>query len=193
MSAEVALRPRPLAAGHLSTRTVIRVVSERYQVTPAAICGGRRWPAIARARAVAMYLARQLTADSYPELGRAFGRKHHTTVMAAVEKVGAHLQSDPALRSEVEALLRILRPPDLVAAPAGPAPTLQLATRPTVDDDLEAFCGSCGPDGMGDWFPSSEAQVCGRCGETTCPEHRKPRQHECGEMRAVAALDREVA
>jgi hypothetical protein len=59
-------------------------------------------------------------------------------------------------------------------------------------DDREAFCQGCGPDGMGDWFPRAEAQVCKRCGELTCPEHRKPRQHDCSEMRELRALDAEV-
>jgi len=51
-----------------------------------------------------MYLARQHTKDSYPDLGRGFGGKHHTTVISAVEKVAARLRDDAALRSEIHAI-----------------------------------------------------------------------------------------
>ena len=51
-----------------------------------------------------MYLARQHTKDSYPDLGRAFGGKHHTTVISAVEKILEKIKEDPGLRGEVHAI-----------------------------------------------------------------------------------------
>jgi chromosomal replication initiator protein len=51
-----------------------------------------------------MYLARTHTNESYPDLGRAFGGKHHTTVISAVEKITAKLDADPGLRGELQAL-----------------------------------------------------------------------------------------
>jgi chromosomal replication initiator protein len=51
-----------------------------------------------------MYLSRQHTKDSYPDLGRAFGGKHHTTVISAVEKIADRLKDDPGLRGEIHAI-----------------------------------------------------------------------------------------
>ena len=51
-----------------------------------------------------MYLARQHTKDSYPDLGRAFGGKHHTTVISAVEKIVDRLKNDGGLRGELHAI-----------------------------------------------------------------------------------------
>jgi chromosomal replication initiator protein len=51
-----------------------------------------------------MYLARMHTKESYPDLGRAFGGKHHTTVISAVEKITKKLPSDDGLRGEVSAI-----------------------------------------------------------------------------------------
>ena len=48
-------------------------------------------------RQVAMYLCKKLTKHSYPEIGRAFGGKHHTTVIHSVEKIQSMASSDPGL------------------------------------------------------------------------------------------------
>lgn len=63
-----------------------------------------RRPGVAEARQVAMYLARELTPHSLPEIGRTMGGRNHTTVLHAVNKVGEALSSDPALRSAVNAV-----------------------------------------------------------------------------------------
>jgi chromosomal replication initiator protein len=83
---------------------VIRVVANYYNLKPTDIKSPRRHKSLAAPRAVAMYLARQHTKDSYPDLGRAFGGKHHTTVISAVEKIAARLRDDAALRSEIHAI-----------------------------------------------------------------------------------------
>jgi chromosomal replication initiator protein len=88
----------------LSVTDIIRVVAEHYDTPAASLKGQRRHRTIALARAVAMYLARTLTEASYPELGRAFGGKHHTTVIAAVEKVKERMQRDAGLLGVVVAL-----------------------------------------------------------------------------------------
>ena len=51
-----------------------------------------------------MYLARNHTKDSYPDLARAFGGKHHTTVISAVQKIAERLKEDASLRSELHAI-----------------------------------------------------------------------------------------
>jgi chromosomal replication initiator protein len=98
-------RPRE----HLTTESIIKCVANYYGLKVSDIKSQRRHKSVAGPRAVAMYLARTHTADSYPDLGRAFGGKHHTTVISAVEKIAGKLQSDPGLRGELHALESLLR------------------------------------------------------------------------------------
>jgi chromosomal replication initiator protein len=93
-------RPRE----HITVDTVIKAVAGYYGVKPQDIKSPRRHKSVAGPRAVAMYLARQHTKDSYPDLGRAFGGKHHTTVISAVEKVADRVKDDPSLRGEIHAI-----------------------------------------------------------------------------------------
>jgi chromosomal replication initiator protein len=93
-------RPRE----HITVDTVIKAVAGYYGVKPQDIKSPRRHKSVAGPRAVAMYLARQHTKDSYPDLGRAFGGKHHTTVISAVEKVAERVKDDPSLRGEIHAI-----------------------------------------------------------------------------------------
>jgi len=69
----------------------------------------RRSRVIARPRQVAMYLAKQLTPRSLPEIGRRFGGRDHTTVMHAVKKVDELLAEDDGLVRDVETLRRRLQ------------------------------------------------------------------------------------
>ncbi len=97
-------RPRE----HLTAETVIKTVAGYYGLKVADIKSARRHKSIAGPRAVAMYLARTHTKDSYPDLGRGFGGKHHTTVISAVEKTTRRLKDDAALRGEVHAIESLL-------------------------------------------------------------------------------------
>jgi chromosomal replication initiator protein len=69
-------------------------VAEHFNIKLAEMSSARRSRAVARPRQVAMYLAKQLTARSLPEIGRKFGGRDHTTVMHAVRKVDELRNSD---------------------------------------------------------------------------------------------------
>ena len=78
--------------------------------------GRRCWhatggPAVATARQVAMYLARELTGHSLPEIGRGIGGRSHTTVLHAVNRVSAAMSTDPDVQSAVDNLRRQLGRP----------------------------------------------------------------------------------
>ena len=68
----------------------------------------RRARAVARPRQVAMYLAKQLTSRSLPEIGRKFGGRDHTTVMHAVKKVEQLCETDAGFADDVELMRRML-------------------------------------------------------------------------------------
>jgi chromosomal replication initiator protein len=86
-----------------------RRVAEHYQIKISDMQSARRARAVARPRQIAMYLAKQLTPRSLPEIGRKFGGRDHTTVMHAVRKVEELRATDPALNDDVELLRRILK------------------------------------------------------------------------------------
>jgi chromosomal replication initiator protein len=89
---------------HITVEAVLKAVAVYYGVNIKDLKSERRHKSLAGPRAVAMYLARQHTKSSFPELGRAFGGKHHTTVISAVEKIAKRLKEDPGLRGEIHAI-----------------------------------------------------------------------------------------
>ncbi|HEX5453709.1 MAG TPA: chromosomal replication initiator protein DnaA [Stellaceae bacterium] len=86
-----------------------RKVAEHFNIKMAEMTSARRARVVARPRQVAMYLAKQLTQRSLPEIGRKFGGRDHTTVIHAVRKVEELLAGDPALAEDVELLRRMLQ------------------------------------------------------------------------------------
>ena len=83
-------------------------VSDYYNIRVAEMSSARRAQMVARPRQVAMYLAKQLTSRSLPEIGRKFGNRDHTTVMHAIKKVEQVSHSDPSFGEDVELLRRML-------------------------------------------------------------------------------------
>ncbi|MEO8027080.1 MAG: chromosomal replication initiator protein DnaA [Bryobacteraceae bacterium] len=67
--------------------TIVRAVAERYSLLPAQLKQKTNAHNISRPRQVAMYLIKELTGASLPEIGRAFGGKHHTTVLHSVSRI----------------------------------------------------------------------------------------------------------
>ncbi len=83
-------------------------VAEHFNIRLSDMSSARRARAVARPRQVAMYLAKQLTQRSLPEIGRKFGDRDHTTVMHAVKKVDELCATDSAFAEDVELLRRML-------------------------------------------------------------------------------------
>jgi len=93
-------RPREI----ITVESIIKAVANYYGLKSSDIKSERRHKSVATPRAVAMYMSRHHTKDSYPDLARAFGGKHHTTVISAVQKIADRLKDDASLRSEVHAI-----------------------------------------------------------------------------------------
>ncbi len=85
-----------------------RRVAEHHNMRLTDMTSPRRARAVARPRQIAMYLAKQLTSRSLPEIGRKFGNRDHTTVMHACSKVGELMERDAAFAEDVELLRRML-------------------------------------------------------------------------------------
>jgi chromosomal replication initiator protein len=84
-------------------------VAEHFNIKLGEMTSDRRARAVARPRQVAMYLAKQLTMRSLPQIGRKFGGRDHTTVMHAVRKIEELTRTDPSLAEDVELLRRMLQ------------------------------------------------------------------------------------
>ena len=83
-------------------------VAEHYHLRLSEMSSARRSRNVARPRQVAMYLAKQLTSRSLPEIGRKFGNRDHTTVMHACSRVAEIMGVDAGFAEDVELLRRML-------------------------------------------------------------------------------------
>ena len=83
-----------------------RRVAEHYRIRQAEMTSARRAREVARPRQVAMYLAKQLTPRSLPEIGRRFGGRDHSTVIYAVRQIEKLRMADAELDADVRLLLR---------------------------------------------------------------------------------------
>ncbi|MCS6892137.1 MAG: chromosomal replication initiator protein DnaA [Rhodovarius sp.] len=92
----------------ISIEDIQRRVAEHYSIRMTDMYSARRARNVARPRQVAMYLAKQLTSRSLPEIGRRFGNRDHTTVMHAVARIQQLMAEDAALAEDVKLLRRML-------------------------------------------------------------------------------------
>ena len=92
----------------ITIEEIQRRVAEHYNIKLSEMSSERRARAVARPRQVAMFLSKQLTSRSLPEIGRKFGGRDHTTVMHAVRKIEELRLSDAAIAEDVELLKRTL-------------------------------------------------------------------------------------
>ncbi|WCT74366.1 chromosomal replication initiator protein DnaA [Sphingomonas naphthae] len=83
-----------------------RRVSDHFRIRPSEMVSARRAREVARPRQIAMYLAKQLTPRSLPEIGRRFGGRDHTTVIHAVRQIEKLRATDAELDADVRLLLR---------------------------------------------------------------------------------------
>lgn len=96
-----------VADRRVSIEDVQRKVAERYNIRVSEMTSKRRERSVARPRQIAMYLAKNLTTKSLPDIGRAFDRDH-TTVIHAVKTIEEMCLKDAAFKAEIDSLRRVL-------------------------------------------------------------------------------------
>jgi chromosomal replication initiator protein len=108
--AQAILRPH-LRGGEkrITIDDIQKATSEHFGLKQVDLISERRNRSIARPRQAAMWLAKQLTTRSLPDIGRRFGGRDHTTVLHAVRRIEALRAEDPQLARDLEALARKLR------------------------------------------------------------------------------------
>jgi chromosomal replication initiator protein len=92
----------------ITVEEIQRKVSDHFNIRLSDLIGPKRVRTFARPRQIAMYLAKQLTSRSLPEIGRRFGGRDHTTVMHGVRKIEELMQKDSQIADDVEMLRRAL-------------------------------------------------------------------------------------
>jgi chromosomal replication initiator protein len=92
----------------ITIQEIQKRVAEHWNIRVAEMSSARRSRNIARPRQVAMYLAKQLTTKSLPDIGRHFGDRDHTTVMHAISRVSSLISADSNFAEDVELLRRML-------------------------------------------------------------------------------------
>ncbi len=81
-----------------------RVVARHHSLSVSQLISRSNSPRIVVPRQIAMYLCKKLTKGSLPQIGRAFGNRHHTTVLHAVRKISRLINDDPLLHSTINKL-----------------------------------------------------------------------------------------
>lgn len=97
-----------IAQRQVTVEEVLQTVAARYGVRVSELKSSRKTRDVTRPRQVAMFLARQLTGQSYPEIGKALGGKDHSTVVKGVKKIQGQMAREAALAEEIRVLEREL-------------------------------------------------------------------------------------
>ena len=93
----------------ISVENIQKTVADFFKIKVADMYGKRRLAAIVRPRQIAMYLCKEMTRKSLPEIGELFGGRDHTTVLHAVRKIAAERQQQSELNQQIHLLEQMLR------------------------------------------------------------------------------------
>jgi hypothetical protein len=96
----------------ISVENIQKTVADYYKIKIADMYSKKRPASIARPRQIAMYLAKELTQKSLPEIGELFGGRDHTTVLHAVRKIGGERQQLTELNQQLHVLEQTLKADD---------------------------------------------------------------------------------
>lgn len=88
----------------LSVEEILKKVSSHFNIKISDMKSAKRLKAVVLPRQIAMYLSRQLTSSSYPEIGERFGGKDHSTIIHAIRKIEKLMEDDFQIRSTIESL-----------------------------------------------------------------------------------------
>jgi chromosomal replication initiator protein len=93
----------------ITIENIQKTVADYYKIKVAEMYSKKRSRNFSRPRQVAMALARELTSHSFPEIGEAFGGRHHTTVMHACEEIESLRQNDSTMGRDISFLIQVIR------------------------------------------------------------------------------------
>jgi chromosomal replication initiator protein len=96
-------------SSNISPDTILRAVASYFSLKPAQLKTKNNSRPIAVPRQIAMYICKELTHQSLPQIGKDFGGKHHTTVLHSVRKIDSLRKKDPEISAAVNSIVKSLR------------------------------------------------------------------------------------
>ncbi|MGZ8429715.1 MAG: chromosomal replication initiator protein DnaA [Candidatus Deferrimicrobiaceae bacterium] len=108
LAREVLSRLLESSVREISPDTIQKLVAEHFGVKVTDLRSGRKHKVVALPRQVAMYLMREMTHCSFPDIGQRFGGRDHSTVMYAVKMIEKKMKDDVSLRNSIEALRKAI-------------------------------------------------------------------------------------
>ncbi|MDR2007655.1 MAG: chromosomal replication initiator protein DnaA [Alphaproteobacteria bacterium] len=93
----------------VNIEAIQKKVAEHYKIKLADMSSPKKDKNTAHVRQIAMYIAKQITSNSLPEIGRKFGGRDHTTVMYAVNKISKEIAQNSNLEDEINLLIKIIQ------------------------------------------------------------------------------------
>ncbi|MDI6845315.1 MAG: chromosomal replication initiator protein DnaA [Candidatus Saccharicenans sp.] len=93
----------------ITIEKIQKVVCNQYKIKLSEIKSKNNSPRVSFPRQVAMYLTKELTDSSLPEIGKKFGGKHHTTVLHSIRKIEKLREKDPEFNREINKMIKLLK------------------------------------------------------------------------------------
>ena len=93
----------------ITIENIQKTVADYYKIKVAEMYSKKRSRNFSRPRQIAMSLARELTNHSFPEIGEAFGNRHHTTVMHACDEIEQLRLNDQTIARDIGFLTQVIR------------------------------------------------------------------------------------
>jgi len=93
----------------ITVEKIQKMVCHKYKIKPVQLKAKNNSPKISFPRQVAMYLAKELTDSSLPEIGKKFGGKHHTTVLHSIRKIEKMREENPDFDKEINSLIGFIQ------------------------------------------------------------------------------------
>ena len=93
----------------VTVEKIQKLICHKFKIKPSQLKSKNNSPKIAFPRQIAMYLAKELTDSSLPEIGKKFGGKHHTTVIHSIRKIDKMRNDDPEFNKEINSLMAFIQ------------------------------------------------------------------------------------
>ncbi len=100
----------PNATRQITPQLIIDVVAEQFGISPEDIVSKKRNSEFVQPRQICMYLCRHLTEESLQNIGKALGKKDHTTVIHGIDKITADIETNPEVKNRVEVIRKKINP-----------------------------------------------------------------------------------
>jgi chromosomal replication initiator protein len=97
------------AARIVTVEKIQKLVCHKYKIKLTQLKSKNNSPKVAFPRQIAMYLAKELTGTSLPEIGKKFGGKHHTTVLHSIRKIEKMREAQPEFNKEINSLIHFIQ------------------------------------------------------------------------------------